>query len=342
MRCQNCGFQFPIGPKACPNCGRPVMASGANRPPYQTNGGNMPKVPAQGGPAVDMPQDDPRAQMAQGQSFMGNPMPTKQVAGGQDGISSAVQPAYGNLGNGPAPNGPIQTPYMERPVMQETAYDPYRNTEGTSGDAMPKMAGQGYHQDCGSPWDRPEPQPRGSLVGQQQKNTLDYGGAQEPSYNKQSAGYPMQETFQAGPLQYGMAQEKPGHGYPDDYHSRKPEQIPDVIRGNTEKYPVNGDANKESPKTARDQPPLQAQPGGGQQEGNGFGVASLIMGLASFIVVPIVTSILAIAFANISVKRAGKNGLAKAGKVLGIISLVVYACLVAVYIMVLAGAISLL
>jgi len=54
---------------------------------------------------------------------------------------------------------------------------------------------------------------------------------------------------------------------------------------------------------------------------NGLGIASLIVGIVSFIIFPIFLGALAIVFGVIS-NGAEKNGLATAGIILGIISIV--------------------
>lgn len=55
---------------------------------------------------------------------------------------------------------------------------------------------------------------------------------------------------------------------------------------------------------------------------DGYAIASLILGIVSFFVLPIIGSILAIVFGNVSIRRNGKTTMARAGKILGIISLI--------------------
>ena len=66
---------------------------------------------------------------------------------------------------------------------------------------------------------------------------------------------------------------------------------------------------------------------------DGFAIASLILGIISFFLFPIIGAILAIVFGNKSIRENGMNTMARVGKILGIVSLAIY---IVVIIMVIA------
>ncbi|MCD8232107.1 MAG: DUF4190 domain-containing protein [Clostridiales bacterium] len=68
---------------------------------------------------------------------------------------------------------------------------------------------------------------------------------------------------------------------------------------------------------------------------DGYAVASLVLGIISFFILPLIGGILAIVFGNKSLRENGPTTMAKAGKILGIISLVLI--FVAVVIIVVAA-----
>lgn len=81
-------------------------------------------------------------------------------------------------------------------------------------------------------------------------------------------------------------------------------------------------------------PPGMPAPGGGaypaQQMQNGMGTAALVMGILQFFCLGIIGSILAIVFGKIGMERADQGladnrGVAKAGFVLGVIGVVLFA-----------------
>ncbi|MCD8366317.1 MAG: hypothetical protein LUC83_11105 [Clostridiales bacterium] len=74
--------------------------------------------------------------------------------------------------------------------------------------------------------------------------------------------------------------------------------------------------------------PYYQQPA--KQGPDGFAIASLVLGIVSFFVVPIIGAILAIVFGNKSIRESGMNTMARVGKILGIISLVIYVVVVVV------------
>lgn len=55
---------------------------------------------------------------------------------------------------------------------------------------------------------------------------------------------------------------------------------------------------------------------------DGFAIASLVLGIISFFILPIIGSILAIILGNKSINDNGDNTMAKVGKILGIVSLI--------------------
>lgn len=78
-----------------------------------------------------------------------------------------------------------------------------------------------------------------------------------------------------------------------------------------------------------EQTPYSQQP---QNTGvDGFAIASLVLGIASFIIIPLIGAILAIVFGNISKRNRGANTMARVGKILGIVALVLWIVIVFVY-----------
>ena len=89
-------------------------------------------------------------------------------------------------------------------------------------------------------------------------------------------------------------------------------------------------------------PRYKVEPGEYQQyqakpDPDGFAIASLILGILSFFIIPLIGAILAIVFANKSMERCGVTTVAKVGKILGIISLIL--CIVSVVIIVICVAV---
>lgn len=58
-------------------------------------------------------------------------------------------------------------------------------------------------------------------------------------------------------------------------------------------------------------------------EADGYAIASLILGIIGFFLLPVIGGILAIVFGNKSIRENGMNTMARIGKILGIVSLVV-------------------
>ncbi|MCC8151040.1 MAG: zinc-ribbon domain-containing protein [Lachnospiraceae bacterium] len=79
-------------------------------------------------------------------------------------------------------------------------------------------------------------------------------------------------------------------------------------------YNPNGPGNQYDPYY---QPPAKQGP-------DGYAIASLVLGIVSFFVIPIIGAILAIVFGNKSIRDTGVNTMARVGKILGIVSLAIY------------------
>lgn len=71
-----------------------------------------------------------------------------------------------------------------------------------------------------------------------------------------------------------------------------------------------------------------------KSETDGYAIASLVLGILAFFCLPIVGSILAIVFGNKSMCEHGQNTMAKVGKILGIVSLVIMIVCVVIIIIV--------
>lgn len=87
-------------------------------------------------------------------------------------------------------------------------------------------------------------------------------------------------------------------------------------------------------------PPPAAMPpqGGGDTSENSNGVVALVTGLLSFAVCPVVLSIVAIVFGRKGMQsaaagRANNAGMAKAGFILGIVSLVLSAIFIVIWLL---------
>ena len=61
-----------------------------------------------------------------------------------------------------------------------------------------------------------------------------------------------------------------------------------------------------------------------QNKADGKAIASLVLGIVGLFIFGIVLGIIALVLANSSIKANGPTGVAKAGKVLGIISIVIF------------------
>ncbi|MFZ4509424.1 MAG: DUF4190 domain-containing protein [Candidatus Nanopelagicales bacterium] len=88
-------------------------------------------------------------------------------------------------------------------------------------------------------------------------------------------------------------------------------------------------------------PPAAAGGGGGGTQDNGSGTIALVTGILSFFVCPVILSIVAIIYgkkgmAAAAAGTADNGGQAKAGYIMGIISLILFVVLLIVYII--AGA----
>lgn len=59
------------------------------------------------------------------------------------------------------------------------------------------------------------------------------------------------------------------------------------------------------------------------RETDGYAIASLILGILGFFLLPIIGGILAIVFGNKSIRENGMNTMARIGKILGIVCLVI-------------------
>lgn len=91
-------------------------------------------------------------------------------------------------------------------------------------------------------------------------------------------------------------------------------------------------------------PPVPAG-GGGNTQDNGSGTIALVTGILSFFVCPIVLSIVAIVFgrkgmAAAAAGTADNGGQAKAGYIMGIISLILAIVFIILYVVVIAGIIA--
>jgi len=94
-------------------------------------------------------------------------------------------------------------------------------------------------------------------------------------------------------------------------------------------------------------PPPAPMPtgGGGGQQDNGSGTIALVTGILSFFVCPIILSIVAIVFgrkgmAAAAAGTADNGGQAKAGYIMGIISLILGIIVIIFYVVVIAGLIA--
>ncbi len=94
-------------------------------------------------------------------------------------------------------------------------------------------------------------------------------------------------------------------------------------------------------------PPPAPMPtgGGGGQQDNGSGTIALVTGILSFFVCPIILSIVAIVFgrkgmAAAAAGTADNGGQAKAGYIMGIISLIIGIIVIILYVVVIAGIIA--
>jgi hypothetical protein len=94
-------------------------------------------------------------------------------------------------------------------------------------------------------------------------------------------------------------------------------------------------------------PPPAPMPtgGGGGQQDNGSGTIALVTGILSFFVCPIILSIVAIVFgkkgmAAAAAGTADNGGQAKAGYIMGIISLILGIIVIVLYVVVIAGIIA--
>ena len=84
-------------------------------------------------------------------------------------------------------------------------------------------------------------------------------------------------------------------------------------------------------------PPMPAGGGGGNTQDNGSGTIALVTGILSFFVCPIILSIVAIVFgkkgmAAAAAGTADNGGQAKAGYIMGIISLILAIIFIVIYI----------
>ncbi|MGA0065499.1 MAG: DUF4190 domain-containing protein, partial [Candidatus Nanopelagicales bacterium] len=84
-------------------------------------------------------------------------------------------------------------------------------------------------------------------------------------------------------------------------------------------------------------PPPPAAGGGGSPQDNGSGTIALVTGILSFFVCPVILSIVAIVFgkkgmAAAAAGTADNGGQAKAGYIMGIISLILFVVLLILYI----------
>ena len=95
-------------------------------------------------------------------------------------------------------------------------------------------------------------------------------------------------------------------------------------------------------------PPPPAMPaggGGGSQSENSNGTIALVTGILSFFVCPIVLSIVAIVFgrkgmASAAAGRADNGGQAKAGYIMGIVSLILAVIFIIFYVILIGGIIA--
>lgn len=78
--------------------------------------------------------------------------------------------------------------------------------------------------------------------------------------------------------------------------------------------------------------PYQYQQQPTRQEPDGFAIASLVLGIVSFFLLPIIGGILAIVFGNKSIRENGMNTMARVGKILGIVALVLYIVIIIIVI----------
>ena len=92
-------------------------------------------------------------------------------------------------------------------------------------------------------------------------------------------------------------------------------------------------------------PPPMPTGGGGSTQDNGSGTIALVTGILSFFVCPIVLSIVAIVFgkkgmAAAAAGTADNGGQAKAGYIMGIISLILAIIFIIFYVIVIGGLIA--
>lgn len=137
----------------------------------------------------------------------------------------------------------------------------------------------------------------GGQAGGTQSNSAQQGAASNPDPYTYGGGTQSSGQTNADPYQYGG-----GNSY------------------------NGGNGYQKDPYQYQQQPP--------RQDVDGFAIASLILGIISFFLFPIIGAILAIVFGNKSIRENGMNTMARVGKILGIVSLAIY--IVVIIIMVIA------
>ena len=97
-----------------------------------------------------------------------------------------------------------------------------------------------------------------------------------------------------------------------------------------------GDPNQYNSGNTYNGDPYQYQQQPVRQEPDGFAIASLVLGIVSFFLLPIIGGILAIVFGNKSIRENGMNTMARVGKILGIVALVLYIIVIVLVIAIIA------
>lgn len=93
-------------------------------------------------------------------------------------------------------------------------------------------------------------------------------------------------------------------------------------------------------------PPASPQPGGSNAPQNGMGTAGLVLALLGLVgCIPFIGSILGIVFGRIGMKnaaegRANNGGVAKAGFIIGIISLILWVVITIIYVVFIAALVA--
>lgn len=149
------------------------------------------------------------------------------------------------------------------------------------------------------------------------------------------------EGRESDPYHYGNNTQQTGSQESGPYHYGNNTQ--QTGGRESEPYQYGGQSQYNSRDTYGGDPyQYQQQPV--RQEPDGFAIASLVLGIVAFFLLPIIGGILAIVFGNKSIRENGMNTMARVGRILGIVALVIYIVVIVLIIAVVAvvgiGAVS--